>query len=100
MRSARSASRVLAVEFDVEEVLCACVWGGACPSDPSLIAVVLKAELGVPLQQLVLGSMPSIDRVRPPTSRGKEETTYGPKSEGVPPPGSLGGGGRLMRVGP
>lgn len=28
------------------------------------------------------------------------ETTYGPKSEGVPPPGSLGGGGRLMRVGP
>ena len=27
-----------------------------------------------------------------------EEMTYGPKSEGVPP--SLGGGGRLMRVGP
>lgn len=26
--------------------------------------------------------------------------TYGPKSEGVPLPESLGGGGRLMRVGP
>lgn len=50
MRSARSASRVLAEEFDVEEEPCACVWGGACPSDPSLMAVVLKAELGVPLQ--------------------------------------------------
>lgn len=73
MRSARSASRVLAVEFDVEEVLCACVWGGACPSDPSLIAVVLKAELGVPLQQLVLGSMPHIDKVRPQTSKRKRD---------------------------
>ena len=31
---------------------------------------------------------------------GEEMTsTYGPKSDGVPP-GSLGGGGRLMRVGP
>ena len=50
MRSARSASRVLAEEFD-DEVLCACVCGGGCPSDPSLMAVVLKAELGVPLQQ-------------------------------------------------
>ena len=51
MRSARSASRVLAEEFDDEEAPCVCVWGGACPSDPSLIAVVLNAELGVPLQQ-------------------------------------------------
>ena len=51
MRSARSASRVLAEEFDDEEALCVDVWGGACPSDPSLIAVVLNAELGVPLQQ-------------------------------------------------
>lgn len=51
MRSARSASSVLAEEFDVEVVLCACVCGGGCPSDPSLMAVVLKAELGVPLQQ-------------------------------------------------
>lgn len=25
---------------------------------------------------------------------------YGPKSDGVAPPGSLGGGGRFMRVGP
>ena len=51
MRSARSASRVLTEEFDVEEVPRACVWGGAWPRDPSLIAVVLKAEFGVPLQQ-------------------------------------------------
>lgn len=29
---------------------------------------------------------------------GKE--AYGPKSDGVAPPGSLGGGGRFMRVGP
>lgn len=55
MRSARSASRVLTEELDVEEVARACVCGGACPSDPSLIAVVLKAELGVPLQPCVSG---------------------------------------------
>ena len=30
--------------------------------------------------------------------RSKE--AYGPKSDGVAPPGSLGGGGRFMRVGP
>ena len=30
---------------------------------------------------------------------GSEEA-YGPKSDGVAPPGSLGGGGRFMRVGP
>lgn len=29
----------------------------------------------------------------------KDSNTYGPKSDGVPP-GSLGGGGRLIRVGP
>ena len=28
------------------------------------------------------------------------EEAYGPKSDGVAPPGSLGGGGRFMRVGP
>lgn len=36
--------------------------------------------------------------------KGIEKTVrckaYGPKSEGVAPPGSLGGGGRLINVGP
>lgn len=33
-------------------------------------------------------------------SRRTSKNTYGPKSDGVAPPGSLGGGGRLMSVGP
>ena len=32
--------------------------------------------------------------------KAAEEEAHGPKSDGVAPPGSLGGGGRLMRVGP
>ena len=56
------------------------------------MAVVENPEFGVPL----FGISTSLGGL----IYWSSEEAYGPKSDGVAPPGSLGGGGRFMRVGP